>query len=79
MLGEPDPAFDADPDDRWKIDRGPPTSASLELRRGLLEAMVALGVYPAMANGVGNASHVSAMSVRKLFAQPEPPIRGGIV
>lgn len=67
VLGEPDRAFDADPDDKWKIDRGPPTSASVELRRGLLEAMVALGVFPEMASGVGNASHVSARSVRKLI------------
>lgn len=67
VLGEPDPAFDADPDDMWKIDRGQPTLASVELRRGLVEAMVALGVYPDMTSGVGNAAHISARSVRKLL------------
>jgi DNA-binding XRE family transcriptional regulator len=68
VLGEPSPNFDADPDDRWKIDREPPKLPSSELRRGLSETMIALGVFPDRASGVSDAASRSARAVRRLLS-----------
>lgn len=67
VLGDRDPAFDANLDDRWKIDQEPPKRASHELRRGVIEAMVALGVYPEKASGVRDAASVSGRNIRTLL------------
>ncbi len=51
VLGEVSPHYD-DPDRRWKFDRSPPKQASPDLRRGLSEAVIALGVWPDQARTV---------------------------
>jgi transcriptional regulator with XRE-family HTH domain len=67
VLGEVSPDYD-DPDRRWKFDQGPPKRASPELRRGLSEAVIALGVWPQQATGVADAAHRSAAAVKALLA-----------
>ncbi len=69
-LGAVDPAYD-EPDRRWRFDRSAPTQASPELRRGLGEAMIALGVYPNRASGIPNADGRSALAVKTLLAQAD--------
>lgn len=66
VLGETSPDYD-DPDRRWKFDRSPPKQASANLRRGLSEAVIALGVWPEQVKGVADASHRSAAAVRVLL------------
>ena len=68
VLGEPDPNFDASPDDRWKFDREPPKLPSDELRRGLSETMIALGIFPDRASSVSNAADRSARAVGRLLS-----------
>jgi transcriptional regulator with XRE-family HTH domain len=71
VLGNPDPAFDAGPDEQWKFDRSPPKRASDELRRGLSETMIALGVYPDRASSIFDARDRSARAVRTLLADSD--------
>lgn len=71
VLGEPSPDFNADPDDRWKFDRGPPKQPSNEVRRGLSEAMIALGVFPDQASGVHDAAIRSGRAVRCLLSKAD--------
>ncbi len=66
VLGETNPDYD-DPDRRWKFDRSSPKQASANLRRGLSEAVIALGVWPEQVKGVADASHRSAAAVRVLL------------
>lgn len=68
VLGEPNPSFDADPDDRWKVDFEPPRIASSELRRGLSETVIALGVFPEQASNVSDAAVRSDRIVRILLS-----------
>lgn len=70
VLGAVNPAYD-DPDRRWRFDRTPPKHASPELRRGLSEAVIALGVWPEQAWGVTNAAHCSAGAVKALLADAD--------
>jgi hypothetical protein len=71
VLGEPNPNFDADPDDRWKIDREPPRLASSELRHGLSETMIALGVFPEQASNVSDSATRSDRAVRALLSNAD--------
>ena len=70
VLGEVSPDYD-DPDRRWKLDRSPPKQASPDLRRGLSEAVIALGVWPEQAKGVADAAHRSAAAVKALLADAD--------
>lgn len=70
VLGEVSPHYD-DPDRRWKFDRSPPKQASPDLRRGLSEAVIALGVWPDQAKGVADAAHRSAAAVKTLLADAD--------
>lgn len=67
VLGEINPAFDAKPDDRWKIDREPPSQASNELRRGLAETLAALGVYGDRAGAAPTAAKASERCIATLL------------
>lgn len=69
-LGALDPAYD-DPERRWRFDRSAPTQVSPELRRGLGEAMIALGVYPDCASGISNANGRAALAIKTLLAQAD--------
>jgi hypothetical protein len=71
VLGEPNPEFDADPNDRWKIDREPPKLASNELRRGLSETMIALGVFPDRASSATDSAARSGRAVRALLSNAD--------
>jgi hypothetical protein len=68
VLGEPNPNFDADPGDRWKFDREPPKLPSNELRRGLSETMIALGVFPEQASNASDAANRSGRAVGRLLS-----------
>lgn len=70
VLGKVSPDYD-DPDRRWKFDRSPPTQASPDLRRGLSEAVIALGVWPEQVKGVADAAHRSAAAVKALLADAD--------
>lgn len=70
VLSEVSPDYD-DTDRRWKFDRGPPKLASPDLRRGLSEAVIALGVWPARATGVSHAAQRSAAAVTTLLADAD--------
>jgi transcriptional regulator with XRE-family HTH domain len=74
VLGEPSPDFDAGPDDRWTFDREPPKRPSNELRRGLSEAMIALGVFPERASSVPDAADRTARAVRRLLTRADERI-----
>jgi hypothetical protein len=71
VLGEPNPNFDANPDERWKFDREPPKLPSNELRRGLSETMIALGVFPGQASSVSDAIDRSARAVGRLLSSAD--------
>ncbi len=71
VLGEPDPNFDASTDDRWKFNGEPPKLPSDELRRGLSETMIALGIFPDRASGVSDASERSARAVGRLLSDAD--------
>jgi hypothetical protein len=71
VLGEPNPNFDANPDERWKFDREPPKLPSNELRRGLSETMIALGVFPGQASSVSDAADRSARAVGRLLSSAD--------
>ncbi len=71
VMGERDPAFDAKPEDRWKIDREPPKVASPDLRHGLGEAMVALGVFPDRANAASTATFAAHRNVSALLEKAD--------
>jgi len=71
VLGEPNPNFDADPDDRWKINREPPRLASSELRHGLSETMIALGVFPERASNASDSAARSGRAVRTLLSSAD--------
>jgi DNA-binding XRE family transcriptional regulator len=68
VLGEPSPNFDADPRDQWKFDREPPKLPSNEVRRGLSETMIALGIFPHQASSVSDAESRSARAVHRLLS-----------
>jgi transcriptional regulator with XRE-family HTH domain len=70
-MGERDPAFDAKPEDRWKIDREPPKVASPDLRHGLGEAMVALGVFPERASAASTATLAAHRNVSALLEKAD--------
>ena len=67
VMSEDNPDFDADPKDKWSFPEGPPKSASLQLRRGLAEAMIVLAVFPERAVAVYDAGLRGAQSVRGLL------------
>ena len=71
VLGEPNPNFDGNPDERWKFDREPPKLPSNELRRGLSETMIALGVFPGQASSVSDAADRSARAVGRLLSSAD--------
>lgn len=66
VLGARSPAFDVPADERW---RAPPEAdrASEHLRRGLGEAMIALGVFPDKAVNVTDAGSRAARAVASLL------------
>ena len=70
VLGGVSPRYE-DPDFRLRLDRGPPAQASLELRRGLSEAVIALGVWPDRATGVEGAAHRSERAVADLLGSAD--------
>jgi DNA-binding XRE family transcriptional regulator len=67
VLGTPSPDFDTDQTDPWKFDRAPPTQPSKELRNGLSEAVIALGVYPEQVSCVPDGGQRAARIVRSLL------------
>ena len=71
VMSEDDPAFDADPDDRWKVDFLPPKRASSELRNGLMEAITALAVFPERAANVHDARFRSERAVGLLLGEAD--------
>lgn len=71
VMGERDPSFDAKPADRWKIDREPPKIASPDLRHGLGEAMVALGVFPDRAKAASTATFAAHRNVSALLEKAD--------
>lgn len=71
VMGERNPAFDAKPEDRWKIDRDPPKVASPDLRHGLGETMVALGVFPERASAASSATSSAYSNVSALLEKAE--------
>ncbi|WP_029007349.1 helix-turn-helix domain-containing protein [Azospirillum halopraeferens] len=66
VLGVPDPAFDISADQRWRMD-SETGRASAALRRGLAEAMIALGVFHDRAVNVSNAARRAEDAVRALL------------
>ncbi|WP_179166300.1 helix-turn-helix domain-containing protein [Azospirillum agricola] len=66
VLGNPDPAFDISADQRWRLD-SKTDRPSAALRRGLAEAMIALGVFHAQAVNVTNAARRAEDAVRTLL------------
>jgi DNA-binding XRE family transcriptional regulator len=71
VLGEPSPNFDIDPRDRWKFNREPPKLPSNEVRRGLTETMIALGLFPEQASGVSDAASRSARAIHRLLTSAD--------
>ena len=66
VMGEISPRYN-DPDYRFRFDRSPPTEASPDLRRGLSEAVIALGIWHDQASGVAGAAHMSDRAVADLL------------
>jgi transcriptional regulator with XRE-family HTH domain len=66
VLGARSPAFDVQADERWRL-RPEPDRASAHLRRGLGEAMIALGVFPDKAVNVTDAGSRTARAVTSLL------------
>lgn len=71
VMSENDPAFDADPTDRWNVDFEPPKRASSLLRRGLTEAITVLAVFPERAANVHDASFRSEKAVGLLLEEAD--------
>ncbi|MDQ0513412.1 helix-turn-helix domain-containing protein [Ancylobacter amanitiformis] len=71
VMGERDPAFDAKPEDRWKTDREPPKIASPDLRNGLGEAMVALGMFPERASAASTAKFTAHRNISALLEKAD--------
>jgi hypothetical protein len=71
VLGEPNPNFDANPDERWKFEREPPKLPSNELRLGLSETMIALGVFPGQASSVSDGADRSGRAVGRLLSSAD--------
>ncbi|GAJ30743.1 helix-turn-helix domain-containing protein [Acidomonas methanolica] len=69
-LSAADPAYD-DPEQRWRLDRSAPKQVSSNLRRGLGEAMIALGVYPERAEGIPNAASLASHAVETLLTHAD--------
>ena len=67
VLSAVDPAFDADPEDRWRLGVDRDDQPSPELRRGLAEAMICLGLYPSGPAGAVRAADAGA-AVRTLLS-----------
>lgn len=68
VLGTPDPDFDAEPSARWLLSRKSGEHPSQELRRGLAETMIALGVYPNQVVNVPDAGSRASHAVRALLS-----------
>lgn len=66
VMGEISPRYN-DPDYRFRFDRNPPTEASPNLRRGLSEAVIALGIWHDQVSGVPGAVHLSERAVADLL------------
>ena len=71
VMGELSPDFDADPDQRWILNREPPKQPSDELRRGLSEAFIALGVFPGRVSSVPDASYRSGRALHRLLSNAD--------
>lgn len=68
VLGARDPRFAAAARDTWFEKPGQyGDEASSALRRGLAEAMIALGVYPQMASGIPEASGFADQAIKQLL------------
>ena len=68
VLGQASPNFDTGPDSLWAFDPEPPKHPSPELRRGLSEAMIALGVFSEQARSVPDAAERSDRTLRLLLS-----------
>lgn len=66
VMGEINPRYN-DPDYRFRFDRSPPTEASPDLRRGMSEAVIALGIWHDQASGVAGAAYLSDRAVADLL------------
>ena len=70
VLGAENPEFDVDPAERWRTPRSNLNDRpSDELRRGLTEALIALGVFPDRACNVSEASSRVDHAVRTLISR----------
>jgi DNA-binding XRE family transcriptional regulator len=66
VYGKERPGFD-ETKPNWNFNPGPPTEVSAALRRGLGEAVIALGVYPDAVSGVPDAKQRGAAAVASLL------------
>ncbi len=66
VMGDINPRYN-DPDHHFRFDRSPSTQASPDLRRGLSEAVIALGIWHDQASGVAGAAHVSDRAIADLL------------
>lgn len=66
VYGKERPGFD-ETKPNWNFNPGPPTVVSPALRRGLGEAVIALGVYPEAVTGVADAKQRGAAAVASLL------------
>lgn len=71
VMREPDPAFERGGQKWWEIPKDIPQRASLELRRGLCEAMIALGVYPDQAKNVSAGAQTADRMVTALLGNAD--------
>ena len=68
VLGAVNPHYDTDPKELWfRRPDADAEQASYTLRDGLLEAMVALGVYPEALTLISNAGNRAGQAVRRLL------------
>jgi transcriptional regulator with XRE-family HTH domain len=75
VLGAINPRFSAAAKETWfERDGQFGEEASPALRRGLSEAMIALGVYPQAAPQIGNAAKRADRAVKKLLETAEAPL-----
>lgn len=75
VFSQTDPAYDgADPGDWAEQDRQAKARASGVLRRGLAEAMIALGVYPDRAGLVSNAPSRADRAVARLLGEADEKV-----